>query len=125
MARCEEINPTFIFAFKAYGVQVVMKIIKCWGLKNKSKIKTVWQTIVDSFGDYSNHSTIHGVSYIGEKGRSWFERTWWIAAICVSVVCCTKLIIDAWNIDPIIISFKETPTSIWQVSGKGQFRRSL
>jgi acid-sensing ion channel, other len=81
----------------------------------KYRIKSFWQVIKQIFVDYTGHSTIHGVSYITEKGRSWYERVWWITVFCLSVICCGKLIFDAWNIDPIIISFTEKPTPIWQI----------
>jgi acid-sensing ion channel, other len=82
----------------------------------KPRIKNCWQVAADLFSDYSDYSTIHGVNYIAEKDRSWFERIWWVAVFCISVLCCGKLIYDAWNIDPIIISFTEKPTPIWQVN---------
>jgi hypothetical protein len=82
----------------------------------KTKIVRCKKTVENLFSDFSDHSTIHGVNFVAEKGRSWFEKVWWIAAFCVSVLCCVKLIVDAWNINPIIISFTEKPTSIWQVS---------
>jgi Amiloride-sensitive sodium channel len=67
------------------------------------------------FTDYSKHSTIHGVKYIAEKDRSWFEKILWIAIFCLSLSFCGKLISDAGHIHPIIISFAEKPTPVWQV----------
>jgi acid-sensing ion channel, other len=79
------------------------------------------------FNDYADHSTIHGVSYMNEKNRSWFEKFWWVFVFSISVLGCGKMIFDAWNINPIIISFTGKPTSIEQVSNfRGSFsRRSL
>jgi acid-sensing ion channel, other len=74
-----------------------------------------WRTAKILFFDYAAHSTIHGVNYIAERNRSWFERIWWIVAFCLSILGCTKLIFDAWNINPIIISFTGKPTPIWQI----------
>jgi Amiloride-sensitive sodium channel len=68
------------------------------------------------FFDYTEHSTIHGISYIAEKNRSWCDRIWWIVAFCASVLGCGKLIFDAWQINPIIIGFTGKPTPIWQAS---------
>jgi len=81
----------------------------------KSRLKSGWTTAKNLFADYANHSTIHGVSYIAETGRSWFDKTWWIVVFCISVLCCGKLIFDAWNINPIIISFADKPTPIWRI----------
>jgi acid-sensing ion channel, other len=83
--------------------------------RNSDAKTSHWQTAKKLFFDFSNQSTIHGVSYIAEKGRSWFERVWWILVICISVLCCGQLIMDAWKISPIIISFTDKPTPIWQI----------
>jgi acid-sensing ion channel, other len=81
----------------------------------KSWLKSSWQTVKTLFADYADNSTIHGVSYIAEKNRSWFEKVWWVVVLCISVLFCGKLIYDASNISPIIISFKDKPTSIWEI----------
>jgi Amiloride-sensitive sodium channel len=80
------------------------------------KLKHFWRIGKELFNDYADHSTIHGVSYMNEKNRSWFEKSWWIVVFVVSILGCGKMIIDAWNIKPIIISFSEKATSIDQVS---------
>jgi acid-sensing ion channel, other len=82
----------------------------------KSFIQNGWQTTKAILNDYSEHSTIHGINYIAERNRSWFERVWWIVAFCISVLGCSKLIFDAWHINPIVISFTGKPTPIWQVN---------
>lgn len=78
--------------------------------------KELHRAIQATFNDYSDHCTIHGVNYVAEKNRSWFERIFWIASICISMVGCGKLLLNAWNINPIIISFTDKPTSIQEVS---------
>jgi acid-sensing ion channel, other len=82
----------------------------------KTKLKLFWRVVKELFNDYANHSTIHGVSYMNEKNRPWFEKIWWIVVFVVSILGCGKMIIDAWNIKPIIISFSEKATSIDQVN---------
>jgi acid-sensing ion channel, other len=78
--------------------------------------KTItWRKVKDLFFDYSIHSTVHSVSYITEKGRSRFEKVWWILVFFVSVLFCGKLTFNAWNLNPIIISFTDKPTPIWQI----------
>jgi acid-sensing ion channel, other len=67
------------------------------------------------FTDYSKHSSVHGIKYIAEKDRSWFERIFWIAVFCVSLGISGKLIYVAWHTHPIIISFSGTHTPVWQV----------
>jgi Amiloride-sensitive sodium channel len=84
-------------------------------MSQRLKTKNYWQVVVNLFRDYSEHSTIHGVNYLTEKGRPWLEKIWWISAICAAILCCGKLLMDAWNIEPIIITFTEKPTPIWKV----------
>jgi acid-sensing ion channel, other len=81
----------------------------------KAKMKSVWRTVKQIFIDYTNNSTIHGVSYIAEKDRPWFEKVLWITMFCISIILCGKLIFDAWNISPIIFAFSEKPTPIFQI----------
>jgi acid-sensing ion channel, other len=80
-----------------------------------SHTKRVWNSVKTLFVDYAGHSTIHGVSYVAEKGRSWCERIWWITVLFISVLCCGQLMVDVWSRSPIIISFTEKPTPIWQL----------
>jgi acid-sensing ion channel, other len=77
--------------------------------------KKYWRTAKNLVSEYLKTSTIHGVKYIAEKDRSWIEKAWWVLVICVSILCCGKLIMDAWNTNPIIISFTDKPTPIWQL----------
>jgi acid-sensing ion channel, other len=86
--------------------------------KMRIRVQNSWITLKTLFFDYSEHSTIHGVNYIAERNRSWCEKIWWLVALCASILGCTKLIFDAWQINPIIISFTGKPTPIWQVSNK-------
>jgi acid-sensing ion channel, other len=81
----------------------------------KRKFKLFWCRIKNLFVNYIDHSTIHGVPYLAERGRSWFEKTWWLTIVIIAVVCCGKLIFDAWHINPIIIKFAEKPTHIWEI----------
>jgi acid-sensing ion channel, other len=68
--------------------------------------------------DYSSNSTIHGINYMGERDRSWFERIWWMIVFIISVICCAILIGDTytkWQKNPVIVSFAEKSTPIWQI----------
>jgi Amiloride-sensitive sodium channel len=85
-------------------------------MKSGTRAHNFWRSARQLFSDYTDHSTIHGVNYIVERNRSWFERIWWIVAFCISILGCVKLIFDAWYINPIVISFAGKTTPIWQVS---------
>jgi Amiloride-sensitive sodium channel len=84
-------------------------------LSMKTRVKSSWQNAKKIFVDYSKNSTIHGVSYIAEKDRPWFEKVLWIMVFCISIILCGKLIFDAWNISPIIFTFSSKPIPIYQI----------
>lgn len=70
------------------------------------------------FGDFSNNSTVHGVKYLGEGKRHWAERIFWIIAFLVSVVGCSIMIhkiYEKWQDSPVIVSFAEKSTPVWQI----------
>lgn len=62
----------------------------------------------NSFSDYSQRSTIHGIRYLGEKERHWTERLLWLMVFTISIVLSGKLITEMyWRRlnAPVIISF--------------------
>jgi len=70
------------------------------------------------FADFTNNSTVHGVKYFGEKDRHWTERLFWIIAFLMSVTGCVFMIMkiyDKWRLSPVIVSFAEKSTSVWQI----------
>lgn len=70
------------------------------------------------FADFCNNSTVHGVKYLGEKQRHWSERAFWVMAFIISVTGCTIMIVkiyDKWQYTPVIVSFAEKSTPVWQI----------
>lgn len=70
------------------------------------------------FSDFSNNSTVHGVKYLGERKRHWVERAFWIIAFGISVIGCSFLIsniYEKWQTSPVIVSFAEKSTPVWQI----------
>ncbi|XP_039275513.1 pickpocket protein 28-like [Nilaparvata lugens] len=68
--------------------------------------------------DYCEASTLHGVKYVVSKDRPVFERTWWMVAILCSFLWSLYLIQQVWtkwNNSPVIVSFAEKSTSVWQI----------
>lgn len=68
--------------------------------------------------DFCQNCSMHGVKYV-KHSQTLTEKIFWAITIFVSFVYCTILI---WNIyqkrllNPVIISFDETPVPIWQVN---------
>lgn len=70
------------------------------------------------FADFTKNSTVHGVKYLGEHRRHWSERAFWIIAFFISVTGCSIMIhkiYNKWQLSPVIVSFAEKSTPVWQI----------
>lgn len=68
--------------------------------------------------DFCANSTIHGIKYMGDRKRHWAERVWWLIAFILSIYGCSRLIYNIWqrwDRSPVIVSFAEKSTPIWQI----------
>lgn len=68
--------------------------------------------------EFCFNSTIHGIKYMGDRKRHWVERVWWLLAFILSIAGCSRLIVhiwQRWDRSPVIVSFAEKPTPIWQI----------
>ncbi|XP_061379370.1 pickpocket protein 28-like isoform X2 [Danaus plexippus] len=68
--------------------------------------------------DYSANSNLHGLKYIGEKDRTLFEKIFWLLMFSCSLIFCIgkiHLIWIRWNESPVIVSFAEKSTPVWQI----------
>ncbi|XP_031340947.1 pickpocket protein 28-like [Photinus pyralis] len=67
------------------------------------------------FTTYCAASSIHGVRYIGERGRHIFERALWAVIVTALFTCCLVMIRQAyakWEISPVTVTFATTETPI-------------
>ncbi|KAJ8712308.1 hypothetical protein PYW07_005150 [Mythimna separata] len=74
--------------------------------------------IKDYLIDYTANSNLHGLKYIGEKERTCVEKVFWLFMFTCCVVLCAGLIRKVWikwNESPVIVSFAEMPTPVWQI----------
>ncbi|XP_055382468.1 pickpocket protein 28-like [Condylostylus longicornis] len=81
----------------------------------KGKTKEFYKAM---FAEYCECSTIHGVRYIGERRRSWIERVFWLIIFGISIYICVTLIQNIWkkwHSTPVIVSFADKSTPIWQI----------
>ena len=65
--------------------------------------------------EYCGATSIHGVSYIAEGGRLFFERVLWVVLItfCASIsLVLTKKIYENWDQDPISTTVSTTEYDI-------------
>ncbi|XP_014277464.1 pickpocket protein 28 [Halyomorpha halys] len=76
------------------------------------------QSLRDYIQDYCNSTSIHGIKYLGETGRPLGERLSWVLIFIICFYVNGYLIQevwDKWNDSPVIVSFAETATPVWNV----------
>ncbi|XP_024081092.1 pickpocket protein 28-like isoform X2 [Cimex lectularius] len=87
--------------------------------KNAKKANLVPKgSVKHHFEDYCQSTSIHGIKYLGEKNRPLGERLWWLLVFLVCLLGNAYLIAKVWkkwNESPVIVSFAETTTPVWQV----------
>ncbi|XP_026725648.1 pickpocket protein 28-like isoform X2 [Trichoplusia ni] len=84
----------------------------------KPKKRDRTNIIKDYLVDYTANSNLHGLKYIGEKERTYVEKIFWLFMFTCCVVLCAGLIRKVWikwNESPVIVSFAENPTPVWQI----------
>ncbi|KAF5300624.1 hypothetical protein FQA39_LY11085 [Lamprigera yunnana] len=67
------------------------------------------------FFQYCGSTSIHGIQYLGERGRYLIERLLWLLTIVTVTTLCLILIIkmyNKWITSPVIVSFGTTESSI-------------
>ncbi|XP_045500213.1 pickpocket protein 28-like [Colias croceus] len=82
--------------------------------KRKGKFSIIKEYLID----YTANSNLHGLRYIGEKQRTAVEKIFWLFMFSSSVILCSVLIRKVWikwNESPVIVSFAETSTPVWQI----------
>lgn len=80
--------------------------------------KPLCKCFVNTYQEYCQQSSIHGVQYLGEEQRPIKERVFWLSVFVVSIYCCATLINSAytkWNETPVIVSFAERSTPVWNI----------
>lgn len=86
--------------------------------KQQIKYGSGFQAAKAIIHEYCDYSTIHGIRYLGEKKRPCLERLFWVSVFLLSICTCFKLTLniwDKWNNNPVIVSFAEKSTPVWQI----------
>ncbi|XP_017063341.1 pickpocket protein 28 [Drosophila eugracilis] len=86
--------------------------------KKQIKYGSGFQAAKAIIHEYCDYTTIHGIRYLGEKKRPILERLFWISVLVLSVFTCVKLTLniwDKWNNNPVIVSFAEKSTPVWEI----------
>ncbi|XP_034104832.1 pickpocket protein 28 [Drosophila albomicans] len=90
----------------------------CIDLTAKKSQNSIAKGLTLTYRDYCQHTSIHGVQYLGEKERPIKERVFWLVVFVVSIYCCARLINSAytkWDATPVIVSFAERSTPVWNI----------
>ncbi|KAF5300619.1 hypothetical protein FQA39_LY11080 [Lamprigera yunnana] len=67
------------------------------------------------FAQYCGSTSIHGIQYLGERGRYLIERLVWSVIIIIVTTSCLILVVkmyNKWKTSPVIVSFATTESSI-------------
>ncbi|XP_067647186.1 pickpocket protein 28 [Eurosta solidaginis] len=86
--------------------------------KQQIKYGNTCQATCGILKEYCDYSTIHGFRYLGETKRPYWERFFWVFVLIFSIYTCATLIMniwDKWNNNPVIVSFAEKSTPVWQI----------
>ncbi|XP_055534779.1 pickpocket protein 28-like [Wyeomyia smithii] len=82
------------------------------------KFKSIRSGAVSLFEDFCSNSSIHGVRYFTDRKVIRCEKAWWILVFSLSLASCGLLIQQTyrkWEESPVIVSFVEKPTTVWQI----------
>ncbi|EDW80549.1 uncharacterized protein Dwil_GK11507 [Drosophila willistoni] len=81
-------------------------------------VSSICKSFVITYHDYCSHTSIHGVQYLGEHPRPIREKVFWLCVFVASIYCCSTLINNAytkWTETPVIVSFAEKSTPVWNI----------
>ncbi|XP_068915306.1 pickpocket protein 28-like isoform X2 [Tenebrio molitor] len=88
-------------------------LTKCFKTsKSKEKSTSFRKNLSSCFTEFSDNTGIQGFKYLGETGRSLFEKIFWLIVLCISLYICVSLIKltwRKWDENPVFISFSKTP----------------
>jgi amiloride-sensitive sodium channel len=76
------------------------------------------QNIRAYFMEFCKNTNIHGFKYLGERGRSSFEKSFWLIFSCVSFFICLTLINRMWikySQTPVFVNVALDPAPVWKV----------
>ncbi|XP_017081775.2 pickpocket protein 28 [Drosophila eugracilis] len=87
--------------------------------KRKEKASSIGcEGLITTYHEYCENTSIHGVQYLGERERPMRERIFWLLVFLISIYGCSTLILSAytkWTETPVIVSFAEKSTPVWNI----------
>ncbi|KAK5641667.1 hypothetical protein RI129_010214 [Pyrocoelia pectoralis] len=101
---------------KSNLIQVTPQTDKQYAVEKRRR--SVFSKIKEYFLQYCETTTIHGMRYVGERGRYFMERLVWTVIIFSVSVICLGLIRHSylrWRNSPVIVTFESSKTSISKI----------
>lgn len=94
------------------------EVVKLKHKENSKETQCEQRRIINPlWNEYSQRSTIHGVSYLGENELHWTKRIWWILSFCASIIVCFYCIYKVYiKLTPVIITFADYTTPITEIN---------
>ncbi|EDW34295.1 GL21653 [Drosophila persimilis] len=86
--------------------------------RQSANVATVCKGFLTTYEEYCSHTSLHGVQYLGDHQRPMRERIFWLCAFLISIYGCATLISSAytkWTETPVIVSFAEKSTPVWNI----------
>ncbi|XP_058464039.1 pickpocket protein 28-like [Malaya genurostris] len=84
----------------------------------RGKRNSIRTNVGNLFHEYCANSSVHGVRYLSCRERTACEKFWWLLVFLLSIGSCSLLIrkiYHKWDQTPVIVSFDEKSTRIWQI----------
>ncbi|CAH4030048.1 unnamed protein product [Pieris brassicae] len=85
---------------------------------NTAEKRSTFGSVKEYFIEYTTNSNLHGLKYIGEKQRTYPEKLFWVLMFTSCVLVCGSTMMKVfkkWAENPVIVSFAETSTPVWQI----------
>uniref|UniRef100_A0A1B0FMQ4 Ribonuclease H2 subunit B n=1 Tax=Glossina morsitans morsitans TaxID=37546 RepID=A0A1B0FMQ4_GLOMM len=87
-------------------------------IKSKIKYGSRWDAFKGLLAEYSKSTSIHGIRYIFEIHRPFYEKIYWIVLMLISLYFATSLIRESylkWMDSPVIVGFDETLVPVHKI----------
>lgn len=72
----------------------------------------------ETFSEYCDNSSIHGVNYMSDGKRPFIERSIWIIIFLLSIYGCSNLILNSWmkwKENPVLLQYNEVDVPIFKI----------
>ncbi|XP_034254271.1 pickpocket protein 28-like [Thrips palmi] len=72
----------------------------------------------DVWREFCRSTTMHGLRYLVDEGRTTFDKAFWGVSLLITLVCCTALLVhmyERWLISPAMATNELKMQAVWEV----------